>query len=304
MLIVPAGDPRRMARARELDMPGFMLDLEDAVATSRKAAARQAVRDLLAEWSPSRPPVHVRINGLSSGLALDDLLTVVVPNLSGVLVPKVESARDVQIVDWLIGSVEVRTGVAPGTVAISALIETARGLSAVREIAGSSPRLVRLCFGVVDLGADLGVDLQAGEGTPQRPADVEAFTVALKAQLVLASREFGLMPPNDGVYGRYRDLDGLRESTRRIRDLGFGGRASIHPDQVAVIEEVFAPSQRQLAWATRVRDSFAEQERTGRAAFGLDGELVDYAHVRIAADVLRRHGEMTTSADSITQMEG
>ena len=287
MLFVPGIDEAKVAKIWELDASAFVLDLEDAVAAERKAEARDVVvRELDRAARADAPPRYVRINGLTTPHALADLLAVVRPGLAGVLIPKVVGARDVQIVDWVVGQLERERGLPAGAVELLALLETAEGLANARAVAGSSSRLRCLCFGAGDLAADLGVALQPDAGS----GELTAFVTALKAGLVIASREAGLEPPHDGVHLRFRDLDALRRTTESARSIGFFGRHAIHPEQIPVIREVFRPSPDEVRWARAVVDGFQAHEAVGNAAFAIDGEFVDYAVAARAQRLLRLDG--------------
>lgn len=276
MLFVPGIDEAKLEKMWQLTSSGFVMDLEDAVAIERKPAARKLVGEHLDRAAAADDDGHrlyVRMNGLTTSHALADLRAVVRPGLIGLMIPKVASARDVQVVDWVVTQLEGERGMAPGRVELLASLESAQGLLNAREIARCSPRLRCLSFGAGDLSADLGVPLQHAEsGT-----DVAAFVMALKAGLVIASREAGIEPPHDGAYTQYRNLEGLRRSTETDRAIGFSGRHAIHPDQVPVIAEVFRPSAEEVEWAERIVSGFQAQEAAGNASMTIGEDFVDYA---------------------------
>jgi citrate lyase subunit beta/citryl-CoA lyase len=221
-----------------------LLDLEDAVPPDRKAEARARVTEALAgrrAW--------VRVNAARTELAALDL-EAVRGLAAGVRVPKVESAADVA---WVVE----RAGGLP----VTASVETALGIVRAFEIA-SAPGVTALVLG----GVDLALDLAIGQDDPE--ADLFA-----RSALVIAARAAGLPGPIDGVYANVRDEAGLRRDAERARRLGFFGKSAIHPRQLPVIHEVFAPSASEVAWAERVLAAFAA---SGGAATRLeDGEMVD-----------------------------
>lgn len=283
MLFVPGSDPAKLARIPTLPGGALLLDLEDGVAAGAKAAAREGVAAALAEHGADRP-LWVRVNPFGSGLLYDDLDVVTVAGLGGVNLPKVESAHEVQCVDWLLEALERRRGLPPGRVRLLATIETGRGMERASEIAAATPRLVGLCFGAADFSRDLGLDWPPPDGRL-------SFTVMqAKAALVQASAAAGLEPPHDGASAEFRDLERLRAEARAARELGFGGKHAIHPAQVPVIEEVFRPSREQLAWAAEVVAAYDEHAGQGKGAFALNGVMVDAPVAARARQLLGRAG--------------
>jgi citrate lyase subunit beta/citryl-CoA lyase len=258
-LFGPGHSERILARVFDAGADEALLDLEDAVPPDLKARARSLVAEAL-----TAHPAWVRVNRPGTDLCAADLAAV--GGLArGLRVPKVESPADVA---W------VRERLDGRDVPITAAIESAPAVLRAAEIA-ASPSVVSLAFGNVDFGLELGVD----------PADDQA-TLLARSHLVLASRAAGIEPPSDGVWVRYRDLDGLRREARWARRLGFFGKSAIHPDQVPVINEVFSPSADELDWARRVVAAF---EASGGAATRLDdGEMIDVPVAERARRMLAR----------------
>jgi citrate lyase subunit beta/citryl-CoA lyase len=291
MLYVPGADQRKLDRVAQIPAPAFILDLEDSVARSVKLEARERVQGLLG--SGLRRRLYVRINSLDSGLAFDDLEAVVRPGLTGLVIPKVESAAELHLLDRLLGALEARYGLFAGSVELIALVETVPGCERVREIARSSPRLRCLGFGAGDFSLDLGLEWPASGGP-------SATLLHAKVELVLASRLAGLDPPHDGVYPDFRDPEGLRAEAEQARRLGFWGKHAIHPDQVSVIAGVFIPSEQEVAQARRIVEAFEWSERQGVAAIQIDGRLIDYP----VAERARRLLELVRGSGSQPGGEG
>ena len=283
MLFVPGSDENKLAKIPSLAARALLLDLEDGVAASAKAAARPLVAGALARFGAGRH-LWARVNAADSRDLYDDLHAVVVPGLEGVNLPKVESARDVQIADWLIGELERRRGLPAGTVGLMATLETARGVLGAREIASCTPRLAGLCFGAADYSRDLGLDWPPPDG------QLGFSVLQAKAALVQVSTAAGLAPPHDGASAEFRDLGRLGSEARAARALGFGGKHAIHPAQLPAIEAAFAPSPAQLAWAERVAREFGRHARAGVGAFALDGQMVDAPVAARARQLLRQAG--------------
>jgi len=263
VLFAPANHAGRIARLLSSDADVAVLDLEDAVALNEKENARAAAVEAIG--SQKHPRLMVRINGMASSHCHSDLLAVVRPGLAGVLVPKVESPRDVAIVDWVLSQLEAQRS-ACRTIEIIPLIENAAGVLAAAEIARASQRVRRLAFGVVDYVHDLRLE----------PPDGNSAIDFARNQLVHASRAAAIDRPIDGVVTQVRDADRFKHEALRARRSGFGGKLCIHPDQVGLANECFQPSESEIRRAQEVVEAFGKAEARGEAAITLDGEFIDY----------------------------
>ncbi|MFW5679670.1 MAG: HpcH/HpaI aldolase/citrate lyase family protein [Pseudomonadota bacterium] len=276
-LFTPANHPRRVAKALASAADAAILDLEDAVAETEKAAARASLRASLQE--PRRTRAFVRINARDTVHGLEDLEAAIGPNLDGIVLPKAEAAADVQTIDWAMGQLERRHGLAPGSIELMPIIESAAGLVAAEPIArAAGGRVRRLCFGAADFTFDLDMTWSRDE-TELTPA---------RAHLVAVSRAAGLEPPVDTVWVDLQDTDGLEASARRAAGLGFRGKLCIHPDQLEPVHRVFTPSDEEIAYATKVVAAFEAAEAEGSAAIRVDGRFVDYPIVYRAQRTLAR----------------
>jgi citrate lyase subunit beta/citryl-CoA lyase len=271
-LYVPGDDPRRIEKALDTEADAVVIDLEDAVAPNRKEEARETVAGVLG----SRPakPVFVRVNALGSELAARDIDAVISPHLAGLRLPKVESLESVRLVAESLEGLGSEAG-------IQCLLESALGLELAFEIARSHERVVGISLGEADLAADLGVRNEAG-------------LLYARSRVVVASRAAGLPNPIQSVYTNVRDLDGLRQSTEEGKNMGFVGRSAIHPDQIPVINEVFTPSEDEVAEAQGLLDRLESEAEAGTGVFVLeDGRFVDRAVVesaRLTLALARREG--------------
>ena len=259
-LFAPGSDERKLARALESDADAVIADLEDAVAPAEKDAARAVVARVLGEAS-SRAIVTVRVNGAGTPHFEADLELVRELPLGGVVLPKATPAALVAL--------------GPAGPPVLALVETAIGLRAAFEIA-SHPRVEALVLGGADLGAELGLE--------PRPDGLELLHA--RSTLVVDSAAAGIRPPVDVVHLDTRDAAGLEREARLARSLGLGGKACIHPAQVAVVNEVFSPRPEELRWAEAVLDAYEDGVREGRGAVSLGGEMIDVAVVERARRLL------------------
>jgi citrate lyase subunit beta/citryl-CoA lyase len=274
-LFVPADRPERYAKALASGADAVIVDLEDAVAVREKPAARASLASIVA--APRALPCWVRINAMSTRFCHEDIVAATAAGIAGIILPKVESPADIATVDWLVSQVESEKGLPDRSVGLMGIVETARGLVHVDAIAQASPRLRRLLFGAVDLAADMAVDMD----------DAGGATAQARFAITRASCAAGLQAPLDTAFTDIPNLDELRATSRRARALGYGGKTCIHPSQIAVVNEVFATSPVERAWAERVMSEFAKAEAQGLAAFKLDGEMIDYPVVERARRLLR-----------------
>jgi citrate lyase subunit beta / citryl-CoA lyase len=264
-LYVPGDDPRRIEKALATGADAVVIDLEDAVAPSRKEEARTNAAEVLGS-EPARP-TFVRVNAPGSELAARDIDAVAGIHLSGLRLPKVESPESVRLVAETLEGLRSEAG-------IQCLIESALGLELAFEIARSHERVSGISIGEADLAADLGVRDEAG-------------LLYARSRIVSASRAAGLPGPIQSVYTRVNDLDGLRRSTEEGKSMGFVGRSAIHPSQVPIINEVFTPTEEEVAEAQELLDRLEGEAGSGTGAFVLeDGRFVDRAVVESARRTL------------------
>lgn len=268
MLFVPGGDEAKLAKVDSLSAPGLILDLEDAVAESRKAEARKMVGAAIANTTTSIP-LWVRVNPENEAATIADLDAVVGPRLQGIVLPKAESAIHVARVDWYLTALEISRELPVGSIRLMPTVESVAGLSAVEAIAAASPRIDCLIFGAGDFSLDAGLDWPAEGG-------VSSLLISAKERLVIASRLAGLLPPHDGVYPMFRDSDGLRAEAAQSRALGMFGKHAVHPQQIPVIDEVFTPSAAKLEHARTIVAAFDASEGQGVGNIDVGGQFIDY----------------------------
>lgn len=280
ILFAPGDQPRKLALVATFGADAIVLDLEDAVAVSRKDEARELVRQAIPSYQST--VVMVRVNALATGRCFDDLAAVVCTGLHAVMLPKVEDPSELPEVDERISALEREAGLSVGAIRLLPLIETARGVAQVEAIALRAPdRTLTFGFGPGDLTTDLGIDLTS---------DATELLYA-RSRLVIAAHAGGLVPPIDGVYLLdLADTVGLIEDTRRGRQLGFQGRAVIYPPQIAPVNEVYSyVSPKELERADEIVRGFEAAEADGSAAIQIAGRLVDYPIYRRALQKVRLH---------------
>jgi citrate lyase subunit beta/citryl-CoA lyase len=253
-LFAPGHDEKLLGKVFEVGADRVLLDLEDAVPSQFKDRARELVAAVAAT-----KPCWVRVNRARTEECERDLAAVAA-KVAGLRIPKVESAQDVA---WVAER-------APG-VALDCTVESARGVLRAFEIA-SAAACTLLSYGGLDLAADLG----------SSPGEQE--TLYARSYLVIATRSAGKPPPSDGVYPLLDDDDGLRKEAEAARRMGFYGKSAIHPRQVPIIHEVFAPTPEELAWAQQVLWAF--EQSGGAATKTASGEFVDRPVAERARQIL------------------
>ena len=289
-LAVPATSPQFFAKAAAGPADSIFLDLEDAVAPSRREEGRSMAVEALQQIDWRDKITSVRVNGLGTPWAISDILAVArCPRLDMVLLPKVETPDDVVFLDRLLSGLEAEQP-REKPLGIEILIETTKGLAHVEAIAAASPRLEAIIFGVGDYSIELeNFDTVFGAPNPDYAVAGHAndqWHFAL-ARIANACRAYGLRPI-DGPFANYGDPAAYREAAIRARTLGFEGKWAIHPSQVELANELFAPQPAQIAWAQAISARMAEEAAKGSGAVGLDGVLIDRAHVKLAEKILAR----------------
>src|SRR5437667_6957805 len=299
-LSVPGSSEKMLGKAPNLGADMVFLDLEDAVAPLEKEAARdkvvKAINDL--GWGDVVP--CVRVHAWDTKWTYRDVIHVVENSserLDEIMLPKVQSAADVQALDMLLTQIEETTG-RKSQVGIEPQIETARGLINVEEICAASPRMETIVFGPADFAASTEMPvLTGGVQIPEYPGDHFHYTFS---KILMAGRANGLQVI-DGPFLKIREPDALRDYAMRTRILGYDGKWALHPDQVAIINEVFTPTQAQFDRAFAILEAYekatTEGDRRGAVMFG--DEMIDEASRKMALKFVSR-GEragMSRSAD-------
>ena len=286
-LTVPGSSERMLAKAAGVAADMVVLDLEDAVAPAEKTAARSIVAEAVRSLDWGSRIVGVRVNDWTSPWTVADVLAAVDgcgQRLDVIVLPKAEDAAMVRAVDLVLAQAEQAAGLPVGRIGIEAQIESARGVQALSHTCAASPRLEAIALGPLDLAASLGMPAEAAGGRQRFDPIASAMVVAARAEGIQVI---------DGPYVDIRDLEGLHADAQWAASLGFDGKWVLHPDQVAVVNEVFSPSPDALAEAQRILDLYESATVVdGRGAVLVDGEMVDEATARIARTVLERGRRM------------
>ena len=273
-LFTPGNHPRKVEKVFQVGADVIILDLEDAVAIAEKAATRATVVEALKK--PHRGLGYIRVNSLDTEFAWGDFAAIVGPWLKGIILPKVETADQLQTADWILTQLERENDIEIGSIDLLPIIETGLGLQNIEAITAAPTRLKRVSFGAGDFTRDMNL-VWTGQ---------ERELAYARSRIVLASRAAGIEPPVDTVFIDLKDRENLEHSTRTALEFGFQGKLCIHPDQVGLVNDVFTPDQAEVARAEKIIAAFMEAEASGSASIQVDGYFVDYPIVEKARRVL------------------
>jgi len=278
------------------------LDLEDSVAPADKPQARANIISAINTVDWGSKYLSVRINGLDTPFwyrDVVDLLEQAGDRLDQIMIPKSGCAADIYAVDALVSAIEAAKSRAK-RISFEVIIETAAGLVNVNEIAASSPRMAAMSLGAADYAASMGMQTTGIGGTQANYymlADGDTATRhwadpwhAVSVAIVAACRTHGLLPV-DGPFGDFSDDEGFLAQARRAATLGMVGKWAVHPKQIALANQVFTPSEAQIAEARDILAAMAKAEAEGQGATVYKGRLVDLASIR-QAQVIVRQSEM------------
>ena len=286
-LAVPGSSPRMFEKALNSNADYIFLDLEDAVSPNDKITARQNVIKALKEinWREKGKTISVRINSLDTHYMYNDVVEIVEEagdNVDTLLIPKAGTASDVYMVDCLLTQIETNKKL-KNKIGIECLIETALGMSNIKEIAKSSSRLEALHFGVADYSASLRArTVVIGGLNPDYPADQWHHGLS---ELVMTCRAYGLRAI-DGPFGDFNDPDAYIAAAKRGAAIGIEGKWAIHPSQIDLANKVFSPPEAEVNKAKRIIEELDKAAKEGKGAAQLDGRMIDAASARMAENIV------------------
>ncbi|MEP3295782.1 MAG: CoA ester lyase [Pseudoruegeria sp.] len=274
VLYIPGSKVRALEKAKTLPVDAIIFDLEDAVAIEEKGVARKLLAEAMRVGGYGARMKIVRINALDTEWGAEDVAALKDAGADAVLLPKVDSAADVQALASVLGDTP-----------IWAMMETPLGILNAAEIA-AHPQLTGFVMGTNDLAKDLNSRFRA---------DRLPMMTSLQ-HCLLAARAHGVVAV-DGVYNAFKDDAGLQFECEQGRDMGFDGKTLIHPAQVAIANAAFAPSEAEIELARRQIDAFEAAEAAGQGVAVVDGKIVENLHIVTARQTLSK-------ADAISALEG
>lgn len=297
MLAVPASSMKMMTKACGTDADVVFLDLEDAVSAAEKPEARktaiQAINTL--DWHGYGKTIALRVNGLDTSWTYRDIIDVleaVGDRLDTIIIPKVGSPEDLYAVDVIVSQIAASQGIAP--VGLEALIETAQGISNIEAIARynqeiGAQRLEAVHFGAGDYAASVHArTVEIGGLNPDYPGDQWHGVLS---RLVAAARANGIVPM-DSAFGDFNDAEGYIASAKRAIAIGFAGKWAIHPNQIALANDVFSPSPEDVMKAKSVLKALEDAAIEGKGAVQFEGKMIDVASERMARSILAIHNNI------------
>ncbi|KAA9166749.1 CoA ester lyase [Amycolatopsis acidicola] len=270
VLYMPGANERALEKAKALPADALILDLEDAVAPDAKEAARERVCAAASSGEYGKREVTIRVNGLDTEWHDADLRAAAQAGPAAVVVPKVNSAREVHNIERAL-----ELGGAPEHTKIWAMVETPVAMLHAEEIAAASDRLTVLVMGTNDLAKELHAEFVPGRGPL-----LGALSLCL-----LAARATGKVIL-DGVYNDVKDTEGFEAECRQGREYGFDGKTLIHPGQIEPCNRIFAPSEAEVEQARKIIAAFDEAKAEGRGVVTVDGRMIENLHVDNAQRVL------------------
>lgn len=288
LLSVPAVRPEFYAKAAASDVDTVMVDLEDSVFPERKDEARTLLTQALQEVDWRGKPVLARVNAIGTEWGFADLigLGLKAPNLSGFMVPKVETVDELRYLEQVLNGLDgMRCSGRP--LELHLLIETALGVANAERIVQAATRLQSVTIGLGDYAMSLGLAGGLGEGAQAGGSVsplVDTWHFAM-ARVANACHAYGVRPI-DAPYGQFTNPEGLRASIRRGQALGFTGKWALHPTHIEPINLAYSPTEAQVHWAHRVKAALDEARAAGKGAARLDGALIEAATMKVVDRIL------------------
>jgi citrate lyase subunit beta/citryl-CoA lyase len=268
-MFVPGHRQKMIDKALGLSqVDALMLDIEDGVPQQEKQNARQQIgASLVKEREPGTTPARfVRVSAVSYEHITADLAHIVQPGLDGLVLPKVETPQQIQLVDAILRDRERQTGIALGKIALLIAIESPRGLLNAYGIATASPRVTGLLFGAEDLGKELGLPFRR---------EAEASELLFPRSTLVVAAAAANIQAVDGVWPDLSDAEGLKRYALQSRRLGFNGMSLIHPGQIETINQIFGPSADEVAYCQKVIEAFDAALARGDGSIAFGGQLID-----------------------------
>lgn len=279
LLFMPGDSRHKIEKGAGMNVDSIIMDLEDAIALSRKEEARQSVAAALREVNFGRSERLVRTNQVIPGwIHTRDIEVTIDGKPDGYVLPKIESAAQIHEVSRLLAAAEVRRGWELGSIKLLAIIETGRGIVNLKEIVESDPRLEALIFGAEDLAGDIGATRTA-EG-------YEVFYA--RSAVVTHARAYGKQAIDTVFIDLRAPDDALVAETEKVAGMGYTGKLAIHPRQVEPIQQVFTPKLDDILAAQRLVSAFEAQQGQGVGVFEYEGKMIDMPMIRAARLVLKQ----------------
>ena len=274
LVFVPGNNPRFLEKAKSLPADIVCFDLEDSVPDKEKKKARALIKNTLKQRKKYFPDIFVRINSPESGIAEADLKEIVQKGIDGIVIPKVNSAKELKKIEKTISSLEKKRKI--NGIRLMPSIESALGVMNCYEISSSSKRIDALVFGIFDLLNDIGIEYTKGNPPGAKYSRYKVPVAATAAGVASI----------DGIWQDLKDKNGFTKDCEVGRSLGYAGKSIIHPDQIQTVHKIFHPSKPEIEWAKKVCSVYEELTKKGKGATVIDGKMIDEVHYKRAKALL------------------
>lgn len=291
ILSIPGHIKKMHQKAAESNVDIPMLDLEDSVPVSEKDNARETVINSINNIDWNHKALSIRINGLDTQFAYKDIIETVKNcknQINTIVIPKVDTVKDVNFVDILLNELEMELGLA-SEIGLEISIESALGLENISQIAKSSSRIKTLVFGIADFQASIGAKLVSISGHGENEEEIyPGHRWNYVISKIVTTAKANNIQAIDAAYGNFKDLDGLQRSSQIACSLGCDGKWAIHPGQIEIINKIFTPTDEEIKNAVKIVEAHQNASQTGKGAVNVDGRMVDHATLRMAKELLEK----------------
>ena len=274
LIFVPGNNPRFLEKAKSLSADIVCFDLEDSVPDKEKKKARTLIKNALKKRSQYSASIFARTNSPDSNKIEADLKEIVHKGVDGIVIPKVNSAKEIKKIEKIISSLEKKRKIRG--IRLIPSIESALGVINCYEIASSSKRIDAIVFGIFDLLNDVGIEYTKGN---PRGAKYSRYKIPVVAR---AAGVYAI----DGIWQDIKDISGLKKDCEIGKSLGYVGKSVIYPDQIKTVHKIFHPNKTEIAWAKKVCNIYDKSSKKGKGATVVDGKMIDEVHYKRAKALL------------------
>jgi len=274
LVFVPGNNPRFLEKAKSLPADIVCFDLEDSVPDKEKKKARILIKNTLKQRKKDFADIFVRTNSPESGMVEADLKEIVQKGIDGIVIPKVNSVKELKKIEKTISSLEKKRKIKG--IRLMPSIESPLGVVNCYEIASSSKRIDALVFGIFDLLNDMGIEYTKGN---QRGAKYSRYKIPVAATAAGVAAI-------DGIWQDLKDKNGFTKDCQVGKSLGYVGKSVIHPDQIQTVHKIFHPNKTEIKWAKKVCSVYEKSTKKGKGATVVEGKMIDEVHYKRAKALL------------------
>jgi len=274
LIFVPGNNPRFLEKAKSLSADIVCFDLEDSVPDKEKKKARTLIKSALKKRNQYSSSVFARTNSPDSNKIEADLKEIVQKGIDGIVIPKVNSAKEIKKIEKIISSLEKKRKIRG--IHLIPSIESALGVINCYEIASASKRIDAIVFGIFDLLNDVGIEYTKGNPLGAKYSRYKVPVAATAAGVYAI----------DGIWQDIKDASGLKKDCQVGKSLGYVGKSVIYPDQIKIVHKIFHPNKTEIAWAKKVCSIYKKSTKKGKGATVVDGKMIDEVHYKRAKALL------------------